>query len=447
MAPLLCCFGSRPQVERSHSQEQGRRQSGRAVTNESATRRQSTVQVTNTQEAPPDRIVYPPPPGAASETTKSIPSSSKEKPTTPPKQDATTVRLGQTVEECEAKQPGSARIVGFNTALPISNGLLGGLFQAHTQGSSEGTVALRKTKVLISRLPPSRKETVGKMGRSWERLEDRYVVPFWGFGADAQGFLYFASPWAKDGSLADWVRAHPDGDRVKYLEEAAAALWYLHSRQPPIVHGNVKAQNILIWGDHASLCDLVPPTFNAFGLTRVPRGTHLSPDVTAGALPTPASDVFAFGLTIYEVLKGETPPRNPQNIAAGLEARIPDLEKASGHKYAVSWGLAQQCWRDAAEQRPSMQAVSTQLSESRPKPKPTSTPSPETGRASRPVEPLRQPSTRGRAPKAKAKSSKQKATAPNPKATPAGGTRDAERTPGQSDPGSSRSGGGKTSAR
>ncbi|KAJ7279188.1 kinase-like domain-containing protein, partial [Mycena rebaudengoi] len=90
----------------------------------------------------------------------------------------------------------------------------------------------------------------------------------------------------------------------------ARGLHYLHSKN--IVHGDLKAANILI--DNAGtavLCD--------FGLARIKADmtsrtvqqdiqtvgpgsrNWMSPELLRGATPRKTSDIYAFGMTIYEV--------------------------------------------------------------------------------------------------------------------------------------------------
>lgn len=95
--------------------------------------------------------------------------------------------------------------------------------------------------------------------------------------------------------------------------QAACGLEYLHSRSPPICHGDIKPQNVLINDElEAALSD--------FGLSRVLREVSEPSELTSSeavkgtlnymaiellseeeARPTPESDVYAFGGLILTV--------------------------------------------------------------------------------------------------------------------------------------------------
>ncbi|KIO22977.1 hypothetical protein M407DRAFT_41387, partial [Tulasnella calospora MUT 4182] len=60
-------------------------------------------------------------------------------------------------------------------------------------------------------------------------------------------------PWCPNGNIADFIKNHPG---LTDLCGAARGLAHLHSRAPPIVHGNIIPQSVIIQDNlEAALCD------------------------------------------------------------------------------------------------------------------------------------------------------------------------------------------------
>jgi WD40 repeat protein/class 3 adenylate cyclase/tRNA A-37 threonylcarbamoyl transferase component Bud32 len=106
---------------------------------------------------------------------------------------------------------------------------------------------------------------------------------------------------------------------VAYVAEASEALTFLHSQDPPIIHGDVKPRNLILTrGGHVKLVD--------FGLSSTPGGTfrragtpgYRAPELAAGEAPSRASDVYALAATAFTLLSG-APPAGVLPVLAGLE--------------------------------------------------------------------------------------------------------------------------------
>lgn len=128
-------------------------------------------------------------------------------------------------------------------------------------------------------------------------LDDRYVIVMdWIEGTDAQTLLRQRG----DPGL-------PLREVVGYIAGAAAALDHLHGREPPIVHGDVKPENLIV----TKTGDVVLVDFGIASLVhrRRPMGTvgFIAPEVASGARPTPAADVFGLAATTVALLTGEAP--------------------------------------------------------------------------------------------------------------------------------------------
>ena len=102
------------------------------------------------------------------------------------------------------------------------------------------------------------------------------------------------------------------------LQRCAAALGAAHARD--IVHCDVKPQNIMLT-DHGD------PAIGDFGIARVAVGSatttsvggfsldHAAPELLEGGKSSPASDVYALGTTLWELLAGRPPFREHRDVA------------------------------------------------------------------------------------------------------------------------------------
>mmetsp|Transcript_35415 Transcript_35415/g.85507 ORF Transcript_35415/g.85507 Transcript_35415/m.85507 type:complete len:1753 (+) Transcript_35415:88-5346(+) len=113
----------------------------------------------------------------------------------------------------------------------------------------------------------------------------------------------------QNGSLAQVLANETvalDGETIAMVvTDVIQGMVFLASFSPPIVHGDLKARNILIGSNfRAKVTD--------FGLTRQRKlgtGTPLwmAPELLVGGETTVKSDVYAFGITLYEILTRKEP--------------------------------------------------------------------------------------------------------------------------------------------
>jgi len=104
-----------------------------------------------------------------------------------------------------------------------------------------------------------------------------------------------------------------EAQRFKLAKDVSSALTYLHAQSPPIMHGDLKASNVMV-----ECCSVWP---NAklidFGLSRLVTtgarpvgGTKgwMAPEILLGVRsPSPSMDIFSFGLLLYFVMTSQQP--------------------------------------------------------------------------------------------------------------------------------------------
>lgn len=147
-------------------------------------------------------------------------------------------------------------------------------------------------------------------------------------------------------------------------KQIASALAAAHAAQ--IVHRDVKPGNILITDDGtAKITD--------FGVSRaagdvtvtqtgIMAGTpaYLAPEVARGQVPTPASDVFSLGATLYAAVEGQGPFGESENSLALLHAVAGGRLNPPQRAGALSAALMRLLATDPAE-RPDMHRASLEL--------------------------------------------------------------------------------------
>lgn len=151
-----------------------------------------------------------------------------------------------------------------------------------------------------------------------------------------------------------------------YIHQAATALAEAHSRD--LVHRDIKPGNLLVTDDGVV-------KITDFGIARAGDGmaltetgqligtpSYISPEQAEGKAATPASDVYALGVVLFECLTGHRPYEADSPVAIALahvRAPVPDLpsEVPAGLAAVTTRALA----KDPAERYPDAAAFAAAL--------------------------------------------------------------------------------------
>jgi serine/threonine-protein kinase len=167
------------------------------------------------------------------------------------------------------------------------------------------------------------------------RLSHPHVVPLIDSG-DAQGRLYYVSPYLAGGSLHDrLVRDGPlsIAEALRITREIGAGLDFVHRQG--FIHRDIKPQNILFLDGHAMLAD--------FGIARACEDTgtdsltgvslvvgtpeYMSPEQASGARDlTTRSDEYSLACVVYEMLTG-VPPLRGENSQATMAKHVIEIPR------------------------------------------------------------------------------------------------------------------------
>eukprot|EP00727_Mastigamoeba_balamuthi_P000311 m51a1_g10277 putative serine threonine protein (926) ;mRNA; r:68091-72480 len=185
--------------------------------------------------------------------------------------------------------------------------------------------------------------------------------------------LTIVTEFIQNGSLLDVLadKAMPmsTGLKISILSDIASGMAYLHGSNPPIIHRDLKSSNILLAASmQAKVCD--------FGLTVIEHKHHSlttqSDDSVLGSLLWSApeiinhgtfstkSDVYAFGVMLWETVTRELPYKNmnPAMVSSYVAEKNcrpevgPEFEKV--HPLRELMG---QCWDASPDARPEFSEV------------------------------------------------------------------------------------------
>jgi serine/threonine-protein kinase len=199
----------------------------------------------------------------------------------------------------------------FELLEEIGRGAMGAVYRAR-QLSPDRLVAVKVVPVAgLSAVELARARFEAE---AMSRLSHPNVVPLYHFG-ETDTELYFAMPLLTGGSLAAWVKgAGPDRSlkparAAEIVRDIALGVHHAH-RAGGLIHRDLKPANVLLDANGR-------PHVADFGLARRADATasgaagspaYMAPEQARGEKHlTPAADVWALGVILFELLTGRTP--------------------------------------------------------------------------------------------------------------------------------------------
>jgi hypothetical protein len=211
---------------------------------------------------------------------------------------------------------------------------------------------MRETNLMIS-LPPH-PNVVRVYGISMDGTQPIIVMEYCAGGS-------------LDKLLFDARQRISDEQKIRWVHEIALGLCHLHKHN--IVHRDLAARNILF--SHLNPND-AQLKISDFGMSRVLEPTvsegktlngvgplfWMSPEALANKVYSKKSDVWMFGMLVYEIAARRVPfgDKDPLNISTRIrdEGLTPTIPKDCP---AVLRDVMQMCWEKEPEQRPTMEVV------------------------------------------------------------------------------------------
>jgi actin-like ATPase involved in cell morphogenesis len=238
----------------------------------------------------------------------------------PPASTSGTSASGSTTKLTRAR-PLPATVGGYEVLAELGRGGMGVVYLARQE--SLGRLVAVKTLPSLDGALTARLEREAAV---LSELQHPHIATVLDIGTDDRG-TYVVMPFFAGGTLShvlDSTGSISAGAAAGVLASVAEALAATHSRG--FLHRDVKPSNVLLSTDgDVYLADygLAFPLLDASRMTssRAVLGTaaYTAPEVIADEPPTPAADVYALGITGYQLLAGRT-PFSGTNVLAVLDA-------------------------------------------------------------------------------------------------------------------------------
>ena len=277
-------------------------------------------------------------------------------------------------------------VEGLYLEKQMGSGAYGVVYEVTVNGKK--CIAKKLHKILlhaVKHYPSRQKYTIVRNFRNECRIHSQLnhpnVVGFIGisYGHDKMDISLIMERLHCD--LADFVKVNPGAslrDRLHILHDVSKGLDYLHSHDPPLIHRDLTAPNVLLTEDlTAKIGDLgvsryVDP-LKASKLTIAPGNSSYMPPECRVANPsyTTKLDIFSFGNLIIHTLNGEAPDvhdiygdpnlnRYVQEKKVEVMRRSQAIHKRMSRSHCL-YPLVLQCLHDEPEMRPSVLMVRDSL--------------------------------------------------------------------------------------
>jgi len=152
---------------------------------------------------------------------------------------------------------------------------------------------------------------------------------------------------------------------MRMLSDCARGMSYLHALAPPIIHRDLKSQNLLVAPDFTvQVADfgLSRECLHSAAMTRVGSVQWAAPEVLLGHSYSHKCDLWSFGVVCWEVLTARIPFDGMSQAAVATQVAM------EGMRLPVPPGvpmrllrLIARCWSEQPEQRPEFATLVIEL--------------------------------------------------------------------------------------
>jgi serine/threonine-protein kinase len=247
--------------------------------------------------------------------------------------------IAERVQAARKEAPMPAQIGPYRILDRLGAGGMGQVYLA--ERTVDGVCQRVALKLVQASLDPRHADLFARERLALARLGHPNIARFLDAGLSAEGQRYLAMEYVEGQSLGAWMQsAQPALDaRLQLFEALASAVQHAHAKL--IVHRDLKPANVLVTGEGRPMLldfgiaklidpDSDDPQAEVGTQTRAYTPGYAAPEQLAGEAVTTATDVYALGLILFELLCGE-PARTGANTAT--RTRPAAIARSSGQEW------------------------------------------------------------------------------------------------------------------
>ncbi|KAG9005096.1 hypothetical protein FRB93_009966 [Tulasnella sp. JGI-2019a] len=273
-----------------------------------------------------------------------------------------------------------------STVNPLARGALSDIFQGELEGEHEEiqVVAVKLPRgilaeffqetsgVEVKKMVTRQTDTCGKLAA----FRHKNVVPVLGYTTAFSDYrIALVMPWYGNGTLDMYIRGNPEADKHQLLLDVSQGLAYLHSLDPPFVHGALELSLIFVSNEGTALVGGLDYAEALRSMAEVGYGDvtprsggdlgRIAPEIFEDLPASPASDVYTLAMLGLQIQSGKRPFYSMRrralvvikHVAEGGRPLRPDHPGIGD----ASWALFERCWAKDPTARPTAQDVLREL--------------------------------------------------------------------------------------
>ncbi|KLO16659.1 kinase-like protein [Schizopora paradoxa] len=212
-----------------------------------------------------------------------------------------------------------------------------------------------------------------KDGMVWSTFRHKNVLPLLGIIRNFGKYhIALVTPWMVNGTVIEYLRKNPGADRLKIITDFVRGLAYLHTLNPPYVHG-ILTESVLLVDEHGNgiLAGFASTMFESSIISKIRYQAPESYSFVQNGSEL-KHDIYSFAMVVLSILTGNKPFsyfNSGYSIISAVKSgqRPPRPNQTLVHRALDDklWDIIVRCWSQDPDERPSASQILQELEDLR----------------------------------------------------------------------------------